>query len=622
MSQSIFRRSSRRRVAKSHRVCRAIMESLEGRVLMHAGEVHNVLNLPVTLNVNKLPGIKSTTATGTGPDTGFTATGSVAVADLQKWHSRPGATAKVFLDFDGLAARTWGQYSVPTQTTWSTDSDLATFSTSEQQAIYEIWARVAEKYSPFNIDVTTEDPGNRTAYQTLDVVFCSDDGTSWLGSKSGGIAYINSFRGGTGGNTAFVFPKNLGPNSARFMAEAAAHESGHAFGLNHQSSWSGGTKTEYNPGNSLVAPIMGSSYSAQRGLWWNGTTTSATTIQDDLAILSSSANRFGYATDDHPNTVSSADALTLSGTTITGYGVIEQMTDADAFSFETGAGSIQVTVDSAKYGGMLDLKLSLYDNAGNLVAFANNQTLGETLNVTVAQGTYKLVVASNGNYGDLGQYSIQGSVKPVIPQVQVPAAPANLATSVENASAITLTWSDVAGAAGFRLERSTDGTNFTTLATLNAGVTTYTDANLPAATAYAYRVVAVNSAGTSPFSIPVVAMTRLAADANGDGRVDAFDLNILAGHWQQTTGATFATGDFNGDGAVDAFDLNILSNHWMETALPPAITVAAADTSAPTTPTTSSPTAVDTSATTTPLVTDITLKPTVKGHQRGRIRRA
>jgi hypothetical protein len=51
-------------------------------------------------------------------------------------------------------------------------------------------------------------------------------------------------------------------------------------------------------------------------------------------------------------------------------------------------------------------------------------------------------------------------------------------------------------------------------------------------------------------------------DATMDGKVDAFDLNKLAAHWQQPTGALWSAGDFTGDGKVDAFDLNALASHW------------------------------------------------------------
>lgn len=49
-------------------------------------------------------------------------------------------------------------------------------------------------------------------------------------------------------------------------------------------------------------------------------------------------------------------------------------------------------------------------------------------------------------------------------------------------------------------------------------------------------------------------------DRNGDGKVDAFDLNIMAAGWQTEDPA----GDANGDGFVDAIDVNILAAHWQE----------------------------------------------------------
>jgi hypothetical protein len=65
--------------------------------------------------------------------------------------------------------------------------------------------------------------------------------------------------------------------------------------------------------------------------------------------------------------------------------------------------------------------------------------------------------------------------------------------------------------------------------------------------------------------LPVVAdyafPEPVCGDANGDGRVDATDLNILALTWRQAV--TPSTGaDFTGDGFVDAGDLNALALNW------------------------------------------------------------
>ena len=62
----------------------------------------------------------------------------------------------------------------------------------------------------------------------------------------------------------------------------------------------------------------------------------------------------------------------------------------------------------------------------------------------------------------------------------------------------------------------------------------------------------------SAFGTPAVP-----GDANGDGKVDAMDLNVVGLNWQMTVdppGA--ANGDFDESGFVDAGDLNILALNW------------------------------------------------------------
>lgn len=55
---------------------------------------------------------------------------------------------------------------------------------------------------------------------------------------------------------------------------------------------------------------------------------------------------------------------------------------------------------------------------------------------------------------------------------------------------------------------------------------------------------------------------RSSGDANGDGIVDAADLNIVGQNWQKTFASVRPAGDFNGDFTVDSADLNILALNW------------------------------------------------------------
>jgi hypothetical protein len=63
-----------------------------------------------------------------------------------------------------------------------------------------------------------------------------------------------------------------------------------------------------------------------------------------------------------------------------------------------------------------------------------------------------------------------------------------------------------------------------------------------------------------PFGTGTVYQIRAfgAGDANFDGLVDIFDVNLVSAHW----GESGPTGDVNGDGAVDIFDINSISANW------------------------------------------------------------
>ncbi|HEX5244858.1 MAG TPA: NPCBM/NEW2 domain-containing protein, partial [Tepidisphaeraceae bacterium] len=80
----------------------------------------------------------------------------------------------------------------------------------------------------------------------------------------------------------------------------------------------------------------------------------------------------------------------------------------------------------------------------------------------------------------------------------VPVAPSNLSASAISSSQINLAWADnSSNENSFKVQRSTDGTNFITIATLAANTTSYSDTGLSAATTYSYRVIASNGAGDS-----------------------------------------------------------------------------------------------------------------------------
>ena len=336
---------------------------------------------------------------------------------IPAYSSFPGVNTKLYLDFDGDFTASYAGKVPGVTPAYSIDPDTDNLSTAELSNIEKIWQSVSEKYSPFNVNVTTVDPGNENNYETMRIIIGGDG--AWLGEDAGGVAALSGYMNLGFPNRAFVFPGHLANGNPKYVAESAAHEAGHAFGLKHQSLYDASrTKVaEYNPGDASKAPIMGIPYASQRAVWWRGSSTdAATVIQDDLNLLSifgTQRPNFGYRADDHGSTLDAADPLAVDGNfDLSGHGIIERMSDLDYFSFTTSGGVANIMADVAPFGAMLDLSLSLYDAAGNLLATSATESLGERITYALDPGTYRIGIASAGNYGDIGQYFIAGSAVP------------------------------------------------------------------------------------------------------------------------------------------------------------------------------------------------------------------
>lgn len=512
--------------ASQHRsYSRPSVESLESRLAPHAGHMHSSLNLPLLdgeVHADAPPpifaeaGRPASRSSTSGP-----VGGDLPSLVVPSYSSLPGAPATLYLDFNGHFDSTWGSYANVDTPPYDTDGNATAFSSTELSNIQKIWQYVAEDFAPFNINVTTVLPASFANGVALRVAIGGNG--AWAGGTYGGIAYIDAFTNSIV-NTVYVFPTNLGNGNPRYVADASSHEAGHGFGLQHQSSWSGTTKTsEYQSGpGDGTAPTMGSSYSATRSLWWYGLTTSSTTYQNDLTVIGKAANGFGLRTDDHGNDSGTASSLTVSGTgAVSGTGLIGTASDVDVFAFTTGAGTITLTADVPDPYNNLDARLELRDANGTVVASASPTTsFDATLTYTAAAGTYFLFVSNAGlstnatatNYGfNVGQYSLTGSVLPT--NSNLPAAPSNLTATAASTSQINLSWTDNAGNEdGFRIERLVGGT-WTEVGVVGANVTSWQDTGLAANTQYSYRVRAYNASGNSSYSNNASATTPSAPAA-------------------------------------------------------------------------------------------------------------
>jgi predicted phage tail protein len=124
---------------------------------------------------------------------------------------------------------------------------------------------------------------------------------------------------------------------------------------------------------------------------------------------------------------------------------------------------------------------------------------GLTANTKYYYRVQALGSPSNSAFSNTASATTQSVVTPP----GVPAAPTSLAlaksTSVVNS--INLSWHDnAANETGYKIERSTDGVNFSPLAGGGVNMTFYRNTTLTPGKRYYYRVYAVNAAGRSAFS--------------------------------------------------------------------------------------------------------------------------
>lgn len=441
-------------------------------------------------------------------------------------HSNPGASKSLFLDFNGHFEPTWGAFSDIDIPAFDNDADPTTFGDVEVLKIVEIWRRVAEDFAPFDIDVTTEAPENFDDSVHLRVAIGGDG--AWTDGANAGISYVNLFADAIP-NVVFVFPDNLGNGNAKLVAECISHESGHGFGLEHQSLYDdeGVLIDEYNPGDLARAPIMGDAYAAQRGVWWHGPShEAASDLQDDMAILGAA---IGWRADDVGDTYDSGAPLSVNYAMVSGAGIIGTMNDLDVWSFDTDEGAIMFQVTVPLGINNLDAKAELLDADGDVVVSWQDldSIYHVTLVATVESGSYRLVIGSHGDYGDVGQYAINGIIVPV---GSIVTAPTDLSVEIVSPNEIDLTWQDNADdETAYVVEWSLDGAAWDTLVELDPDTFEFTTAGLNPGTTYHYQVYAVSqlaasnysnlAAGTTLPAIPA-APTDLAATAVAFDKID------------------------------------------------------------------------------------------------------
>ena len=456
--------------------------------------------------------------------------------------SRPSASKTIYLDFDGHHSvnNSWGHNIL--FPAFDRNGNPNSFSNSELLEIQQVFQNVAEDFAPFDVNVTTEDPGSAAIIRTgsndqyYGIRALQTQSTAGFGDGIGGVAFVGSFGDGLD-NPVFTF--NKGANNG---AMTVSHEVGHAMGLGHD----GLGNATYHPGSGSGAtawgPIMGAPFHQNITQWSIGDYAGATNLQDDLRIITSQ-NGFGYRADDHGSSLTTATRLDANSSDVV-WGIIERNSDVDVFEFTTTGGNVTIDVDVMGERPNLDVELRVINTRGNPVLSVNPQT---TLTASVSQffpaGTYFLSVLGGGrdgfysDYGSLGFYTVNAT----FPQ---PNDGDFNDDGVLDAVDIDLLTEDIV--ISTRLPGNPDifdmtGDGRVTTDDLDEWLQVAGAANLAGGNAYLY------------------------GDANLDGSVDVSDFNSWNDNKFQIT-SRWTHGDFNASGQIDVADFNIWNANKFQSA--------------------------------------------------------
>ncbi len=351
--------------------------------------------------------------------------------------SKPNAPVSVFLAFNGgflpdgsplLGTRAFGtgQRGI---SPYDSNGDLFTFTQTELDEMAQIWARVAEDFAPFDVNVTTVRPANLNDREAMQIII-GDDGDIYGDPTSPGVALFGAFSDALQPNTALTFSENIQQGAASDAQHIAFRVSAAAATMlsldrHPQYSPAGVELNPEDPGTVEVGPILGAPLGSLRDIWTNAPdSTSSQNFQNDLNIITDLVtNGITYRLDDHGNTIPFSTRMSIGPGDDVISGIIETNDDVDVFRFNTLDAMAVISVKGldliSQYPGVtnpgsnLDPVLELLDGAGVVLAThdaaaANGSpnSLTATISRNLAAGTYFIRVSNRAEYGNLGQYTV------------------------------------------------------------------------------------------------------------------------------------------------------------------------------------------------------------------------
>ena len=373
-------------------------------------------------------------------------------AVVKKLQSRPGATNTVYIDSWGgvYEGGPWNGGSPIKYTPYSNDNDTTSFSKTDISYIWLSWAEMAEDYSDFDVNITTDTSVYEAASPATRSRIISTTSCAWYKNcGAGGVAYVNVFnRTDDYLKTGWTWNRSPGSNGMTH-----SHEAGHQMGLGHD----GAGELGYYRGHGSWGPIMGAPFGKQYVQWSKGEYPNANNQQNDLSIL---ASTLGLRPDDVGDAPASANELVATTGTIYSITPNGITVDKDVFALTVDTPqevSIDVEPTLAHFGearaANAAFNVTFADSAGTVIeaiTSSDNTPLRPNTNTfshksVLPKGIYYLTVnaispdrnwtTGFGGYGHGGEYRLTVDIKagpdpepePSDPGMVTPVARATLA---------------------------------------------------------------------------------------------------------------------------------------------------------------------------------------------------
>jgi PKD repeat protein len=352
-----------------------------------------------------------------------------SAAEALNLNSQPNSPLTIYLDFDGhtTVGTSWNSLTGETEMVsapYDTDGNPSAFNETERRMIFDVWQSVSEDFAPYNVNVTTKEPGveklrKSSSTDTEFGIRAIITPTNWRGS--GGVAYVGSFSWSSD-TPVYIFNVSSGLR----MADTVSHEVGHAVGLSHDGTTADVT---YYGGHGDWRPLLGSG-SRQLSQFSKGEYANANNTQDDLNIMT---RHMPYLVDDTGDILGQAKPLGQVNGAYYQTGLIGRTGDVDVYSFNWSGGALTMSVGSGvksvtstRLIQNLDPFFRILDANGKQVAFSDPAgPVAASVNIDLPAGSYFAEVKGTGyldplstgysNYASLGRYIITGSSSTATP---------------------------------------------------------------------------------------------------------------------------------------------------------------------------------------------------------------